>query len=77
MLVFGMPALPPKQLHVLTHLERVVEKLPIYERERVSRRYELDGVECTLQITGLIVRKCVLARANGQLVRLYLPRGSH
>lgn len=65
-----------KQAHVLDNLERV-ERRPYKVATSYSRpRFDLDGWECTYQVTALVVRKKVRHLPGGSLVRLPAQPGA-
>lgn len=65
-----MAALTSMQRHVLANLDRVVDFPYKLNKPQSLRRYQLDGKECSMQITGLVVRGCVREAAGGKLIKL-------
>ena len=57
-----------KQTHILENLERVAA-IPFKTTAAKLPRYQLDGRECSKQITALVVKKLVTRTAQGGLSR--------
>jgi hypothetical protein len=62
-------ALTGKQAHVLANLDRVVKRPYKVHTPSQRDRFDLDGWDCTPQISSLIVRKQVKRTHVGSLVR--------
>lgn len=62
--------LTDKQAYVLANLERIAQR-PYKVRTPTRRmRFELDGCECTSQVTSLVVKKKIRHLPGGMLARL-------
>ena len=61
-----------KQAHILANLDRIAE---IPEKYSTQKRFELDGKDCTQQVTSLRVQKKLYLLPDGAFARLSGQQG--